>query len=235
MNYSSHRLRAQERNVIKKLIFSLAILFGGILFAVFIGLPILARLAVSLSLIKKENTNVTDKISVSLFAPIIEPLPLATNSASIAIYGSSDKERTITLWVNGEKTDEKLTDEEGKFNFRGVKLKEGNNKIEARTKFKEEESAPSQVEIVYKKEPPKLEIQEPSEGQNMIGEAKITIKGQTDPDTRISINDRFVIVERDGNFSYPITLKEGENSFSFTAIDEAGNVTQKELKVNYSP
>lgn len=235
MNYSSHRLRAQERNSNKKLLTSFLILISSLIFAVFVGLPILAKLAVFISVIKKSEVDNNENTAITLFAPILESLPAATNSAIIAIYGSSEKDRNIILYLNSEKTDETITNDEGRFNFRGINLKEGNNKIEVKAKKDEQESEYAVLEINFQKEPPKLEILEPNDGQKFLGEAKISIKGQTDSGVRISVNERLIIINNDGSFNYSVTLKDGENNFKFKATDAAGNVTEKELKINYSP
>lgn len=235
MNYSSHRLRAQERNSNKKLLTSFLILVSSLIFAVFVGLPILAKFAVFISVIKKSDIDNKENAAITLFAPILESLPSATNSAIIAIYGTSEKDRNIILYLNSEKNDETITNDEGKFNFRGINLNEGNNKIEVKAKKDEQESEYAVLEINFKKEPPKLEILEPNDGQKFLGEAKISIKGQTDSGVRISVNDRLIIINNDGSFNYAVTLKDGENNFKFRATDAAGNVTEKELKLNYSP
>ena len=223
MEYSSHRLRAQEKKVFKKFIWSLIFLFGGLILGVFAGIPLLAKLAVGLSLIKSDKTTVYETGSSTIFAPVVEPLASATNSGTIIISGYSDIEREIIVSVNGQKAGENLTDEEGKFKFRGIKINPGENKISVIAKYKDQESVPSEFIIVYKKDPPNLEISEPSDGQTLNGEANITIVGSTDPDARISVNDRLVIVGREGSFNYPVSLKEGENIFKVKAEDDAGN------------
>lgn len=219
----------------KKLVWSGVIFFAGILAAVFIGLPLLARLAVGLSLIRKDTNTVNESTNFSVFAPIIEPLPNATNSAMLQVSGISDKDRQINLSVNNEKTGETVTDDEGKFKFRGISLKDGANTISVTAKYKDQESLPASFSIVFKKDPPRLEINSPSDGQTITGNADIYIEGVTDPDTRLSLNERLAIVDRNGNFRYQVKLNEGENSFKFKAEDEAGNSKESELKVRYSP
>ena len=234
MMYTSHRLRAQEKKVAKKLIFSGIFFLGGILFIVFAGLPLLAKLAVGLSLIKGETKTANESRNNPIFAPVIDSLPSATNSGTISISGYSDKEREIILSVNGEEQEQNMTDDEGKFKFRAVKITPGENKISLKAKYKDQTSESAEFSIAYKKDPPKLEISEPSDGQTIHNDANITIKGVTDPGSKISINDRLVIVERDGNFSFPESLHDGENEFKITATDDAGNTNEDDIKINYS-
>src|SRR3989344_2193206 len=163
MEYSSHRLRVKEKQVAKKFLLSGLLLIASIVFAIFIGLPLMAKLAVGISLLKGEENKTSQGTSIPVFPPIIEELPSATNSASIAISVFAQKEQTVVLSVNGEKKAEEKTDETGKVRFRGVTLSNGENKIQAGAKENEKESEPSQTLIFYKKEPPKLEIHQPEE------------------------------------------------------------------------
>jgi len=233
--YSSHRIRAQERVIARKLVLSIVILVGGVFLAIFAGLPLLAKLAVGLSLLKGDEAKVTETAESPVFAPILEPLPQATNSSSILIRGYSDKDRQIIISVNGENAGSTETDSDGKFSFRNIRLNEGENKISVISKSKDNESEPADLTILFEKEPPVLEITEPSDGQTLRIEAKTLIKGYTDPDTNLSINDHRIIIDRDGNFSYPVTLSEGENIYQIKSEDTAGNQTVKELKINFAP
>ncbi|OGG31004.1 hypothetical protein A3I51_06130 [Candidatus Gottesmanbacteria bacterium RIFCSPLOWO2_02_FULL_38_8] len=203
--------------------------------AVYIGLPILAKIAIGLSLIGGRNTTINETTSINVMTPVVEPLPSATNSAMISIYGFSEKDRKILVLVNGREEATTDTGKEEKFKFNNIKLSEGENKIEVVAKYQDKRSTATEFFITYKKEPPKLEIAEPTDGQTIMGEAKINITGSTDSGNKVSINDRLVIVDRNGNFTYPITLSAGENIFNFKAEDDAGNSKQLEIKVNYSP
>jgi len=235
MIYSSHRLRAQERRLAKKLVWTVVILFGSIFFAIFAGLPILAKLAVGLSYLRKEETSVSENSISPVFAPIVDPVTSATNSGSIIIKGITDKDRKIIISVNGEKAAETETNDEGKFSFRNIKLSEGDNKISVVAMYREDKSVPTEFTVLFKKEPPNLEISEPTDGATIRIEAKTVIKGFTDADASITVNDHRVILDREGNFNYPVTLSEGENIYKIQASDSAGNTTIKELKINFAP
>lgn len=39
----------------------------------------------------------------------------------------------------------------------------------------------------------------------------------------------------EGNFSFSATLAEGENKFLLRAVDKAGNTSEKNLTLKYSP
>ena len=97
-------------------------------------------------------------------------------------------------------------------------------------------SSPAIMNIIYKKEPPEINVNEPENGRKFFGEDKtVTIRGTTENDARLSVNDRFIIVEPDGDFEYSASLNEGENKFIFKASDVAGNSHEIEFKLEYSP
>ena len=66
-------------------------------------------------------------------------------------------------------------------------------------------------------------------------ENEIMVKGKTEEKATVTVNERFVVVGSEGNFEYSLTLSEGENKILIVAIDKAGNKTEKELKVTYTP
>ena len=84
--------------------------------------------------------------------------------------------------------------------------------------------------IVYNTKPPSLNINSPSDGSGFFGstQAQVTIQGTTDSGSGITINDRIVSVDDNGNFSYSTTLNSGSNQFKIIATDQAGNTTETE-------
>lgn len=64
--------------------------------------------------------------------------------------------------------------------------------------------------------PPELKIEHPPE--NIITEKKvITVKGQTEKETEITINNKEIITDKDGSFEEQINLKVGVNIITITA------------------
>ena len=137
--------------------------------------------------------------------------------------------------VNG-KEEKSESDNKGQFEFRGVRLQEGENTIEAYLEKEGKRSSPAGLNIIYKKEPPEITVNEPENGRKFFGEDKtVIIRGETENNARLSVNDRFIIVEPDGDFEYSVSLNEGENNFIFKATDIAGNSHEVEFKLEYSP
>ncbi|KKS98541.1 MAG: hypothetical protein UV73_C0001G0062 [Candidatus Gottesmanbacteria bacterium GW2011_GWA2_43_14] len=235
MQYTSHRLRSQEKKLFRKFIKTFILLIVGIIAAIQIGLPLMAKIVVAFSFLRKDQGTVEEKQDTMLFSPSINSLPEATNSARIIVSGATDKNSTVVLALNGE---EEITesDNEGQFEVRGVGLVEGENKIEAYLQKDGKRSSAASVSIIYKKDPPEIIITEPENGRKFSGEDRIvTIKGNTETDARLSVNDRYIIVGREGNFEYEISLNDGNNDFKFKAVDIAGNSREVEFKLEYSP
>lgn len=235
MPYISHRLRVKEKKVFKKLFWSFFIFIGSGILAVYAGLPLLAKIAIGLSRLGNNETAVEKTGPGKIFKPIVDPLPVATNSANIRVSGFSEKERKIFVLVNGQETVNAYTDDEGKFKFSSIMLNPGENKIEVIAEFQDNRSEATEYYVTYKNEPPNLEVSQPEDGQIFISDNKTEIIGITDSGNSVSINDHLIIVDKNGNFRYQVTLSSGENSFMIKAEDEAGNNSQKEIKVNYSP
>ncbi|OGG22360.1 hypothetical protein A3D03_06715 [Candidatus Gottesmanbacteria bacterium RIFCSPHIGHO2_02_FULL_40_13] len=235
MKLSSHRLRQEEKKFTRKLITSLTIVAVSGIFVIFFGLPLLAKVVYFTSGTQKQTQNTSDT-SLALLPPTLDSISTATNSAKINVSGYSISDAAIIVVVNGEESTKIPTDKDGKFNSNEISLKEGENKINAFVVRKDQESSPSATFIViYKKSNPKIEISSPENGARIRQDNRdITISGTTDPGNRMTINDRLVIVQNDGSFNFKVTLTDGDNAIQLQAIDEAGNITGQELKVNFS-
>ncbi len=161
----------------------------------------------------------------------------ATNSAQIKVSGSAPKDTTVMLYVNDIKEEEIPVDEDNNFTFDEVKIDEGENTI--KTKAKDDNKNVSVyspvIKITYLNKPPSLEINEPTDGKSFEkDDSPIQVKGKTDPKVKVTVNDFWAIVDGAGNFSYTLPLQGGENRIKVVATDEAGNKTEKEIKVSYS-
>ncbi|MEJ2441808.1 MAG: hypothetical protein P8Y06_02730, partial [Patescibacteria group bacterium] len=75
------------------------------------------------------------------------------------------------------------------------------------------------------------------EGKEFYGakERQITIEGVTEEGVSLTINDRVVAVDEDGGFAFSTTLGEGENNFNIKSADKAGNQTEMDFKVSFTP
>lgn len=234
---ASHRTRVQEKRLFRRLITTGGILFATFLFLLFVGLPLFARFIVAVTSLRRDSvTSTNTSVTSFLFPPLLDSSYEATNSGKLTLTGSSEKEATVKVFINDEYEVKVLADNEGKFAVKNIKLYEGLNTITAVTIKGDKESSPSSPLIVmYKKNPPRLEISSPKEGAAFSSDQKeMTLTGETEPGSRVTINDRFVIVDQQGKFTYTAQLSNGENIFQVVAVDSAGNETTVERKVTFT-
>lgn len=171
-----------------------------------------------------------------LLPPTIFPIEEATNSASFAVSGRSSQKGTVLLFVNDEEARKISVSDDGTFSVSTIRLKEGVNTISAKlTDDTGKTTELSEVQkIIYKKTKPTLEITDPSDKKEIRGDTNtISIKGKTEDTAHVTINDRFVVVNSDGTFSYTFSLSDGENKIKTKVTDIAGNTTEDERTVTY--
>lgn len=235
---SSHRLRAEEKRVWHKLIWTILSLCFGLVILVFAGLPLFAKIIATLGSFRRDKPVANETVQeMLLFPPVLDPTFEATNSSRITLTGFGTEESAVKIFVNKQEKAKALVDKEGKFKVSNILLAEGENTIFAKTIKDNKESSPSSLLIVaYLKNPPEISIDNPADNQKFSGDNKeITITGETDASNKVTINERVVIVDQNGNFSFKVVLSEGENSFKIKVTDPAGNQTELEKKVTFTP
>lgn len=228
--------RISERKSRKNLIVStLGIVI--IIFAVFkIGIPILASASLFLSNLGSQD-NENQEGTMFLQPPVIFSLPTATNSSLIKLEGQTTADREVEIFIGGDLISKIKADGEGKFEVSNFRLKEGENIIAARVKDnngKQSEFSESQT-VVLDNKPPELEVSNPSSGEKFSGNNLIDVRGKTEKDARITVNEFRAIVDPEGNFSYTLSLSPGENKIIVRATDLASNQAQTERIVTFSP
>ncbi len=166
--------------------------------------------------------------------PQVDPLPKATNKDELKITGSSLAGLTVQLYLNGSREDESEVGSDGSFEFR-PKLTEGDNILKIRAmKNDKEGDFSSSYTVKYSKKEPEITIESPSDGANISGANPIEVKGRTNGENTILVNDFQAIINPDGSWHYNLTLKGGDNEIKVVATDAAGNKAQKTIHVNYS-
>jgi hypothetical protein len=229
----SRRLEKKSRkNFLLKLFGIFIILF----ILVKYGIPLLANFSLFISQIGKKDELSNSKQNTYISSPILNPLPTATNSAKIVISGSASKSQEIFLYINNELLDKQQADEKGTFSF-SEELNNGNNEIKVRAKQNNAESDFSEADnIVYLNKSPQLTIDTPTDGQKFLkGDENIQVTGKTDPNTSVTINGFFATIDENNQYAYTLNLKSGDNNIQIVAVDNAGNKTEKSIKINYSP
>lgn len=168
--------------------------------------------------------------------PILNPLVSATNSAQIVITGKAIKDQTINLYINDAGVDQANVDKNGVFSFEET-LKNGDNQIKVRAEQNNKKSDFSNTfDVVLKNSPPTLDVSAPNDGQSFKKDQNTAnVSGKTDAGVSVTVNGFWAVVDDNSNYSYTLSLQNGDNQIKVVAIDQAGNRAEKDLKVNYSP
>ncbi|MBI2622449.1 hypothetical protein HYW66_02340 [Candidatus Microgenomates bacterium] len=202
-----------------------------IIIAIFkLGIPLLAQIGQS------NIQTQSDKPSF-IQPPQLDPLPIATNSATIKISGLAITDKEIEVFVGNSLVNTIKSDHVGKFEIASLKLNSGQNLIKARTRDNDNTSdfSPEQT-VIFDDTGPMLEVTNPTSNQSFAGgENTVEVRGKTDVDSTVTVNDFRAIVDSEGKFSYLFKLTNGENIINIKSLDPAGNETSLERKVNFSP
>lgn len=232
--------RKLDKESKRNFILSIAGIVIIILFLAKFGVPLLINVSSFISGTRNAK-DVGEKNDSLLYvsAPVLNLFPSATNSASVTISGIASSGQKIKLYVNDNFRDETTAKNDNNFIFQKITLKKGTNILKAKAvaaKYSKKESSFSDtITIVFKDDKPSLSIDSPQDGQSFSKEENTTkVSGKTDPAVKLTVNDFWAIVEEDGTFSYSLRLHDGENIIKIQAVDEAGNKTEKEIKVTYS-
>ena len=80
---------------------------------------------------------------------------------------------------------------------------------------------------------PQLIIESPTDGQS-LSERKITLTGKTINTSFISVNDRAILIDEQGNFDVPIIMQSDYNQIVIKAHDKFNRQVTKTLRLVYN-
>lgn len=135
--------------------------------------------------------------------------PVYDSPITIESYNVEPNAR-VDIFLNGKQIASVNADEEGKFSA-SLGLLEGENTLKVSTvtsEGKTKTSATKRIEYIIKA--PNLEILEPTTDME-VENPKITIKGRTDKNSRVEIQDSEIEVDENSNFESIVTLSVGTN------------------------
>lgn len=210
----------------------------GILFLLFrYGIPIISDASFLFGKVTGGGNNeetIRTKDEAPVPSPDLDSLPKATKDPSVKVTGTSLSGLKVALYLNGSKEEEKDVSEDGSFEF-NIELSEGDNIIRAKAIRDGKESENSNtLNVALKNEGPELTIDFPSENAELKGSNPFEVRGKTDPDVKVTVNDFQAVSSSGGSYSYLLTLKGGDNEIKVIATDLAGNKTEKTIRVKYS-
>lgn len=235
MRKRSRLAKREEKRTRRNLFLSLIGIFTILFLLVKFGVPALANFAIFLSGVKEGTQTNIKKEASFIPPPVLDSGLTATNSAQVIISGRIPAKGSIKVYVNNELADTVNTENDGSFSKK-VALKNGENTIKAKTELDSKNSEFSNIlSITYIKSSPSLTIVTPANGQSFIkSENKVLVTGQTDSNVTVTVNGFWALIDDTNSYSYELPLKDGDNEIIIIATDQAGNNTEKTVKVTYS-
>lgn len=196
--------------------------------AVFLGIPVLVKMAVFWGDLKSSRMPVDKTDLIPPPPPSFSLLYDATNSARQTISGGSEAGTTVYLTLNGESVGNVVTKDDGTFTLGDIRLNEGDNTLVAvaMDQAGNKGNASAEVDVYYSNKPPELTVD-----TSMVADNKIEIKGTTNGE-RLTVNDRLIIIGQEGKFATTINLNPDEKTLVLIATDRAGNQTRKEVELS---
>jgi len=228
-------LEHKKKNVKKMIIFYLVILIIIIYLFLTVGFKILINSSIFISNFfpKKQTTKLLK--NENLYGSInIDDIPVATNSARFIVSGSIVNYNILNFFINEEKVRQEKIMSGDFFSQEIGDLEKGKNEIyiEALSDDGQSSKKTNVYTVIFDDEKPTLEISSPQD-KTTVNNQEIILKGKTDNEIYIKINEIPVVVDATGNFSTPIRLKDGDNNIVVIAEDVAGNRETKNLIVTY--
>ncbi len=231
----SRRIESKSKaNLILSLLGILAVLF----LVIKLGIPLLVNFSLSIANQKDKTTesqNANSSDTSFIAPPILNPPPIATNSAKIIVSGIGNPNQTIRIYINDQIKDDIQTKKDGSFSAM-EDIAKGLNTINAKAQIKGKESDFSNsVTVTYIDTKPTLDLTSPTDGQSFSKDQNTApVSGKTSTGAKITVNGFWAIVDDNNNFSYNLPLQNGDNQIKVVATDDAGNTTEKDVKVTYS-
>ncbi|OGK31724.1 hypothetical protein A3F57_00010 [Candidatus Roizmanbacteria bacterium RIFCSPHIGHO2_12_FULL_36_11] len=225
----------QKKQFTTKIIIVILVLVAVVILIFTVGLKILLNTSVFVAkLSEKSQSPLLNKNQNFIGDVDIVNIPTATNSSRIMVEGGVVNFNQIEFYLNGDLVKETSLLTSDNFSEEIGDLAIGENEVYIIGKSKEEnEEKKSKVYTVfYKSEKPRLEVSEPQDGLKTVKQ-ELDIKGTTDKETYIKVNDLPVVVDAQGTFQTTVKLNEGENKIFIKAQDVAGNSEEKTLTVIY--
>jgi len=232
--YRSRLLEKQEEKSLRLAIIfiflSLSLIFG----VIFFGPTVLVKLSLFFANLKSSSQPPQSEDKIPPAPPqLVIPFD-ATSSAKINFSGFAEPGVKVEIFLNGVSKETLVADNDGNFRISDLEIGSGENEIYAvATDNAGNISQPSpKISVVFDNTPPKLEISEPEDKATFYGLSKtIEIKGETEEEATVSVNDHLATMEAEGKFRYSLTLAPGVNNVKIVATDKAGNQTEKDLTI----
>ena len=216
---------------------SFVYIFLALILGVVFVLVILPKAVAVLFSIVDTGSPIANQDTLPPQVPIIAAPATATTQANLTLTGYGEPDSTIYFVVNGEQVGESTVGSDGTFT-QDIPLQEGPNAITAYAKDAagNESQISHEYTVTLDTTAPSLDISEPQDGQSfrLATNQMITVKGTTEPRAKVTVNGSLTLADSEGKFSANYFLQEGETELTVVATDDAGNTTEKKIKVSFS-
>lgn len=233
----SRRESVEEKKNFRSAAILIILSIAALVLIIVVGLPTIGKIATFVSVLRGGNVAVNSNDKTPPAPPTFNTFPDFTNQQATSISGTAEPGATVKFTFNGSEQDV-LVDKDGNFSFANLQLENGDNIFSA---FAVDTAGnvsqkTAEKKITYDNKPPTLSIDTPIDGAKFFGsgQRQVTIQGTTDSGSNITINDRIVSVDDSGKFQYTLTLTDGDNKFAIKSVDPAGNLTEKDITLNFS-
>ena len=226
--------RVQEKKIKNTIILYIVILVLVLYFIFTFGIKLLLNSSSFIAgLFPQPSTKPLSKTEDTFSSIDVNSIPQATNSARFIISGSILNFDILDFYINAKKVKE-IESFSDTFSEEIGDLEKGDNNVYVLAKSRNSKIEKNTItyKVFYKNEKPKLDISEPSDNLTTNNQ-EIKVKGSTDKETYVRVNDLPVVVDASGGFETTVRLKDGDNQIVITASDIAGNMETKSLKVTY--
>lgn len=211
--------------------------WGGAIAILIIFVTLILPIIIKFSAEIKMNNSDKPVVAQIVQAPIVNMPPEATNSAKLAISGYAPAQTKLYLLQNGIETlsGELTIPDNGEFDL-DLNLDQGKNTFQfyVINEQGDKSNKSLQFSVLLDQEDPTITLTEelPTE---IIGRDNqtLTIKGKTEKNISVYVNDRLTTSNSDGDFSSNLYLNEGENTITIRVVDKALNENELVTKVNF--
>ena len=232
----SRLAKTEEKSNKKRAYLYLALSAIGLVLLVFFGIPSIVKMASFFGDLRSSGEPIGIEDTTPPAPPHMDDIPEATNKSSITVSGTAEPGVTVIIYLNGESF-EVLSDKSGEFSYT-LEINDGENTLYtlAKDSAGNESQTTKEFTFYYDATSPDLTIISPEDGAEFYGnkQRQVSIEGITEEGASITIDERFVVVENDGSFTFATTLSEGENSFNIKSEDKAGNSSEKTIILMFS-
>lgn len=227
----------EEKKNIRRAYLTIFFSVVAVILLFFYGFPLVGKFSAFISEFGKSNKGVTVNDRTPPAPPRFNSFSNFTNQQNFQVTGSSEPGSTVKLTLNGTEQDN-LADKDGNFTF-NLNLMSGDNTFTAVAvdSAGNVSQKTQDYKVSFDSKAPALNLDSPSSGSQFYGsnQRQVTIKGSTDPNCQVTVNDRIVAVDDAGAFQYTTTLNQGDNKFTFKSVDQAGNSTSKDITLTFNP